>query len=252
MAVWRLAATVWVASDLLVSPPFAPSPYPPQPFWNQIPVTALEAASLRYRGSKPDKGASRLTGRNFLRPHHTAWMCHDSRPTPPANLATISQTNSVNIRLYLLTNRRCLFNDSSSRQYHKFPHGVLSCSGTEDEDTFALPLYLSLELCYVLPLCYPCCFLFYRVAFFVLAFAVTWISKRSDLCLFLSTSAWGSMKGGGLRDRDCRVPKRIRRQVELLRRWRWRWLVFILPSLLPGPIDDLVIRVLMGRKGGDV
>ena len=177
-------------------------------------------------------------------------MCHDSRPTPLANPAPISQPNSVNIRPYLLTNRRCFSNDSSSRQYHKFPHGVLSCSGTEDEDTFALPLYLSLELCYVLPLCYPCCFLFYALLF-LFCFAVTWISKRSNLCLFLSTSARGSMKGGGLRARDCRVPKRIRRQVELLR-WWWWWLVFILPSLLPGPIDDLVIRVLMGRKGGDV
>lgn len=158
---------------------------------NQIPVTALEAAGLWHRGSKPDKGASRLTGRNFLRPHHTAWMCHDSRPTPFANLATISQPNSVNIRLYLLTNRRCLFNDSSSRQYHNFPHGVLSFSGTEDEDTFALPLYLSLELCYVLPLCYPFALFFIALLCFLFCFAVTWISKRSDLCLFFVGSYFG-------------------------------------------------------------
>jgi hypothetical protein len=94
---------------------------------------------LQRRGLMPDKGASRLTGRNFLRPHYTAWMCHDSRPTPLANLAAISQPNSVNIRQYLLTNRRCLSNESSSRQYHYFPHGVLSCSGTEDEDTLHYP-----------------------------------------------------------------------------------------------------------------
>ena len=172
---------------------------------------------MRHRGPKPDKGASRLTGREFLRPHHTAWMCHDPLPTPLANLATIS----VNIRLYLLTNRRCLFNDSSSRQYHNFPHGVLSCFGTEDEDTFALPLYLSLEICYVLPLCYPFVSFFFLSRCFVFCFALLLLGypNAQIFVYFCRLLFWGSINGGGSRARDCRLPKRIRRQVELLR-WR--------------------------------
>ena len=199
---------------------------------NQIPVTAPEAASLRHRGPKPDKGASRLTGREFLRPHHTAWMCHDPRPTPLANLATIS----VNIRLYLLTNRRCLFNDSSSRQYPQLSSRRSLLFRNRRRRHIALPLYLSLEICYVLPDLLSLLFsFFYRVAFFLLCFcfcfALTWISKRSDLSLFLSGSCWRSDERGKVYvlGAFCRVPKRYASAGELFRWWRWWRLVFILP-----------------------
>jgi hypothetical protein len=67
------------------------------------------------------------------------------------------------------------------------------------------------------------------------AFALTWISKRSDLCYFLSAPVFGgSMNGGGLRvlgTAGFRTMRRWPATVAMV-----VVVVFILPSLLPGPM----------------
>jgi hypothetical protein len=159
-------------------------------------------------------------------------MCHDSRPTPLANLATISQPNSVNTRLYLLTNRRCLFNDSSSRQHHYFPHGVLSCSGTEDEDTLHYPYTSRSKSAMSYPLCYPSIFLFLSRCFFLLCFALLLLGypNAQNLCFLLSAPCWGSMMGGRFYVLGTyRIPNDTSMQVETVA------MVVVVVFILPFP-----------------
>lgn len=223
----------------------------------QILVTVLEAAGLRHRGSKSDKDTSRVTGRIFLRPRHIALMRHDSRPTPLANLATISQLKSVNIRHYTsLRTAGASLTTPPRGNIHNFPHGVFLLFRNRRRRHIALPLYLSLEICYVLPdllsllLSFSIALLSCSFAF---RFALTWISKRSDLCLFLSGSCWGFDEWGEVYVLGTFAGFRndTRRQVNCSDGGGGGgWCLFSL-SLLPGPMIWLY-GFSWDEKGGDV
>ena len=106
--------------------------------------------------------------------------------------STISQPKSVNIRLYLLTNRRCLSNDSSSRQYPQLSSRRSLLFRNRRRRHIALPLYLSLEICYVLPALlsfwFPClsrCFFCFCFALLLLGYpnAQIFVIISSGSCL---------------------------------------------------------------------
>jgi len=192
MAAWRLAATVWAASDLLVDPSSAPSPSLSQHFWKaHSSDIAPEAVGTWHRGSKSAKGPSRIFRRNLATILHRVDVPRSHGCHLLENFATISQPTSVNIRLYLLTNRRCLYNEPSSRQYHYFPHGVLTCSGTEDEDTLHYPYTSRSKSAYVLSFA-VLMFCSYRVAMLCFSFLDIQTLRSLLSCRLL----WGSMTGG--------------------------------------------------------
>jgi hypothetical protein len=118
---------------------------------NQIPVTAPEAAGLQHRGSKSDKDTSRLTGRTFLAT--TSHRMDVPRFTADASCKSLQPSPNSSPLIFDYTSLRTAgaSNDSSSRQYPLLSSRRSLLFRNRRRRHIALPLYLSLEICYVLP-----------------------------------------------------------------------------------------------------
>lgn len=105
--------------------------------------------------------------------------CKSLQPSPNSSPLICDYT-------YLLTNRRCLSNDYSSRQYPLLSSRRSPLFRNRKRRHIALPLYLCSKSAMSYPICYPYCFPFLSRCLFCFAFcfALTWISKRSDLCYY--------------------------------------------------------------------
>jgi hypothetical protein len=163
---------------------------------NQIPVTAPEAAGLQHRGSKSDKDTSRLTGRTFLAT--TSHRMDVPRFTADASCKSLQPSPNSSPLIFDYTSLRTAgaSNDSSSRQYPLLSSRRSLLFRNRRRRHIALPLYLSLEICYVLPDLLSLLFsFFYRVAYLALLLLLLCsyldIQTLRSLLFFVGPLLWG-------------------------------------------------------------